>query len=173
HDDLAGEVSWSETGGSVPPITLKWRQYLDSLAAPAALLDVHILAAAAVSDAGFSNLGGVNRVGRINILRTDDTLNGYFTYIVIHQEFLLAVDDIIAVGQYLRDHGGNLRLHSFFAFRGYVALLAFTSGDVNQFAGVGFSWQQLEFLFQPECGRCCNVLAAASCGTRIVIKFRL
>src|SRR4051812_10542598 len=76
--------------------------------AVALLLDVGDLAAAAIGDARLRDLGRIDRVLALDVLRPHDAGDDQLAYFVVHPDFLPALDDEIAVGQHLGDDGGNV-----------------------------------------------------------------
>ena len=83
------------------------------LLAVARLLNIGDLAAAAVSDAGFGDLAGVDRVVALDVFRPDDAGDNQFANFEVDANFLFAFDDEISVRQYLRDHCCDVGLQCF------------------------------------------------------------
>ena len=94
---------------------LEWQQHVHHLLPVAWLLHIGNLAATAIGDARLCDLAGVDGVVALDVLRPHDTRHDQFADFVIDTDFLLALDHQIAVGQHLRDHGGNIGLQRFLA----------------------------------------------------------
>ena len=85
------------------------QQNIHYLLAIARLLDIGDLAAATIGQAGLGDLGGFKRVVCLDIFRPDDARDDQFADFEVDADFLLALDHEIAIGQHLRDDGGDIR----------------------------------------------------------------
>jgi len=96
-------------------LQLERQEHVEHLLAVARLLHVGELAAAAIGDAGFRDLAGIDGVVALDVLRAHDAGDDQFADFKIDADLLLAFDHEIAVGQHLRDHRGDVGLQCFLA----------------------------------------------------------
>src|SRR5581483_11726308 len=64
--------------------------------------------ATAIGDARLRDLGGIDGVVALDVFRAHDAGDDQLAHLEVDPDLLLAFDDQVAVGQHLRDHGGDV-----------------------------------------------------------------
>jgi hypothetical protein len=84
------------------------QQHVHHLLAVAGLLHIGDLAASAVGYAGLGDLAGCDGIVVLDVFWPHDASDDQFTHLEVDADFLLAFDHQIAIGQDLRDDGGDI-----------------------------------------------------------------
>src|SRR4029078_2467610 len=89
------------------------QHHIQRLLAITRLLHIGDLAAATVGDPRLGDLARVDGVVALDVLGADDAGDDQFSNLEVDADLLLALDDEIAVRQYLGDHGGDIGAQRF------------------------------------------------------------